>query len=81
MIGALGVEYLLRDSLALLGVKKHSMDNLQPAALLGLVHILRKVLYIPSNPSNCRQMAEDTYQQTLWGKPEARNNIIDNDDI
>lgn len=51
VIAALGEEHLL-DYLALLEVKKHSVDNSQAAALLGTAHILSRY-HLQASPSAC----------------------------
>ena len=49
VIGALGaLRTAIRDYLAMFAVKKHRVDNIQKAALLGSAHILKM---IQSNPA------------------------------
>ena len=48
VIGALGAENNLTDYLALLRVQTRKTNSMLQAALLGLAHILRKVLSIPA---------------------------------
>ena len=47
VIGALGAESLLTEYLALIGVMTRRCDNMQPTAVLGSAHTLRKALSIP----------------------------------
>ena len=49
VIGALGEENLLTDYTALLGIHNKKSDSMQQTAVLGLAHILRKVLSIPAS--------------------------------
>ena len=48
VINALGAKHLSTDFLVLIKLKKQRRNNLQQAALFGSVHILRKVLSIPT---------------------------------